>query len=103
MVPIGASSSNVRSCSLNPLCLILGSLRQVPSSPMGPGRSRAMLRRSLSLISSAARLVKVSSTTSPGSKPPHSLRSMRSAAGAAIIPPCNLDGRSGLGSSRVAL
>ena len=103
IVPIGASSSSVSSCSPNPLCLILGSLRRVPSSPVGPGCRRAMLRRSLSLISSAARLVNVSSTTSPGRRPPHSLRSTRSEAGATIAPPCSLDGRSGLGSRRVAL
>ena len=102
MVPIGASSSSVSSCSPKPSCLIRGSVRWVPSSPVGPGRSRATLRRRRSLISSAARLVKVSSTTSPGSMPPHSRRSMRSEAGARIIPPCSLDGRSGWGRSLVA-
>ncbi len=103
IVPIGASSNRVSSCSPNPESLILGSLLPVSSEPVGPGFNPAISFLSLSRISSAARLVKVNRTTSPGSRPPHSLRSILSEDGAVIMPPGSLAGRSGVGSILVAL
>ena len=103
IVPIGASSSSVSNCSLNPWCLILGSVRFIPSSPIGPGFNLEILLRNLSRISSEARLVKVKSTTSPGNKPPHFCKSIVSETGDRSNPPSNLDGLSGAGSILVAL
>ena len=74
MVPIGASSSSIISCSLSASERSLGSASGV--DPSEPVESFFILSRNRRFISSAARFVKVRSTTSPGSSPFQSVGSV---------------------------
>ena len=101
MVPIGASSSSIINCSLSASERSLGSASGV--EPSEPVESCFILSRSLPFISSAARFVNVSSTTSPGSRPSHSLGSVSSFVSFLTLLSDILRGLSGIGSISVAL
>ncbi len=101
IVPIGASSSKVSNCSDRPECVTLGSV--LPEELDDPVFNFEISSLNLCLISSAALLVKVSNTTSPGSNPGWSFGSTVSEEGDRSVPPEIGRGLSGIGRILVAL
>ena len=102
MVPIGASSSIAVNWSIKPSCVTRASRLSPPSSRVGPGRRRFNSAHNRWRISSAARVVKVRTTTSLGKSPCHAARSSRSANPMRSAPPDNGAGRGPAGNNRVA-
>ena len=103
MVPIGASSRRVKSCSGRPGWVTLGSALFCSETEEEPILSFIISSLNLCLISSAALLVNVSRTTSPGRSPGWFSGATVSEEGEIRIPPLSGGGLSGTGSILVAL